>query len=49
MLKKSCKPGGKRLKSDYAKDKLRENMGQCESKERGFKDFRTKVLKNCME
>jgi hypothetical protein len=23
---------------DYAKEKLRENMGQCESKERGFKE-----------
>jgi hypothetical protein len=37
-----------------AKDKLRANMGQCEPKERGFKQgfkegFRNKVLKNCKE
>jgi hypothetical protein len=36
---------------DYAKEQLRQNTGQSESKERGFKqgfkDFRSKVLKNC--
>jgi hypothetical protein len=29
---------GQRLRRDYAKEKLRENMGQRESKERGFKE-----------
>jgi hypothetical protein len=29
---------GKDFKRDYAKEKLRENMGQSESKERGFKE-----------
>jgi hypothetical protein len=29
--------GAKTLR-EYAKEKLRENMGQCESKERGFKE-----------
>jgi hypothetical protein len=43
--------GAKTLR-DYAKEQLRENMGQSECKERGFKqgfkeDFRSKVLKNC--
>jgi hypothetical protein len=47
-----CKSGGKNFKRDYAKEKLRANMGQSESKERGFKqgfkeDFRSKILKNC--
>jgi hypothetical protein len=33
---------------DYAKEQLREDKGQSESKGRGFKeDFRSKVLKNC--
>jgi hypothetical protein len=32
-----CKSGGK-VKRDYAKEKLRENMGQSESKKRGFKE-----------
>jgi hypothetical protein len=27
-----------KTKRDYAKEKLRENMGQSESKERGFKE-----------
>jgi hypothetical protein len=31
-----CKTGGKDFKKEYAKGKLRENMGQWESKERGF-------------
>jgi hypothetical protein len=35
---KQCKSGGKNFKRDYAKEKLRENMGQSESKERGFKE-----------
>jgi hypothetical protein len=43
-----CKSGGIDLKRDYAKEQLRENMGQSGSKERGFKeDFRSKVLRNC--
>jgi hypothetical protein len=52
-----CKSEGKDSKRAYAKEKLRENMGQCESKERDFKeekrskvlkkDFRSMVLKNC--
>jgi hypothetical protein len=29
--------GGKDFKGDYAKEQLRENMGQSESKGRGFK------------
>jgi hypothetical protein len=32
-----CKSGGKDFKRDYAKEQLRENMGQWESKERDFK------------
>jgi hypothetical protein len=49
------KSKGKDFKRDYAKEELRENMGQCESKERDFKeqwsrvlrkDFRSEVLKN---
>jgi hypothetical protein len=52
-LKKQYKLGAKTL-TDYAKEQLRENMGQSESKERGFKqgfkeDFRSKILKNCKE
>jgi hypothetical protein len=34
----TCKHGGKDFKRDYAKEKLIENMGQRESKERGFKE-----------
>jgi hypothetical protein len=42
------------LKSSETKDKLRANMGQCEPKERGFKQgfregFRRMVLKNYKE
>jgi hypothetical protein len=33
-----CKPEGKDFKRDYTKEKLRENMEQCESKERDFKE-----------
>jgi hypothetical protein len=33
-----CKPGGKYFKRDCAKEKLRENMGESESKKRGFKE-----------
>jgi hypothetical protein len=33
-----CKSGGKDFKRDYAKEQLGENMGQRESKERGFKE-----------
>jgi hypothetical protein len=32
------KSEGKDFKRDYAKEKLRENMGQNESKEIGFKE-----------
>jgi hypothetical protein len=49
-LKRQYKSGAKTLR-DYAKEQPRENMGQSKSKERGFKqgfkDFRSKVLKNC--
>jgi hypothetical protein len=45
-----CKSGNKDFKRDYAKEKLRENMGQCNlRKEVLKKDFRSKVLKNCEE
>jgi hypothetical protein len=33
-----CKSGSKVFKRDYANEKLRENMGQSESKERDFKE-----------
>jgi hypothetical protein len=33
-----CKSESKDFKRDYAKEKLTENMGQSESKERGFKE-----------
>jgi hypothetical protein len=33
-----CKSEGKDFKRDYAKEKLRENMGWSESKKRGFKE-----------
>jgi hypothetical protein len=33
-----CKSGDKDFKRDYAKEKLREHMGQSKSKERGFKE-----------
>jgi hypothetical protein len=32
------KSGGKDFKRDYAKEQLRENMAQSESKERDFKE-----------
>jgi hypothetical protein len=32
-----CKSGGKDIKRDYAKEKLRDIMGQSEFKERDFK------------
>jgi hypothetical protein len=35
---RQCKPGGKDFKRDYAKEKLRESMGQNESKEKDFKE-----------
>jgi hypothetical protein len=35
-LKRQCKSGGKDFE-DYAKEQLKENMGQSESKESGFK------------
>jgi hypothetical protein len=33
-----CKSEGQDFKRDYAKEKLRENMGQSEFKERDFKE-----------
>jgi hypothetical protein len=33
-----CKSEGKDSKGDYAREKLRENMGESESKERDFKE-----------
>jgi hypothetical protein len=33
-----CKSGEKTLRETYAKEKLRENMGQSKSKKRGFKE-----------
>jgi hypothetical protein len=33
-----CKSEGKDFKRDYAKEKLGENIGQSEAKERGFKE-----------
>jgi hypothetical protein len=33
-----CKSGGKDFKRGYAKEQLRENMGQSESKERVLKN-----------
>jgi hypothetical protein len=44
-----CKSEGKDFKREYAKIKLRENMGQSESKKetlKSRKDFRSKTLKN---
>jgi hypothetical protein len=38
-----CKSGGKDFKRDYAKEKLRENMGQRESKERDFKEQKRRL------
>jgi uncharacterized membrane protein len=38
-----CKSGDKDSKRDYAKDKLRENMGQGESKERDFKEQKRRL------
>jgi hypothetical protein len=33
-----CRSEGEDSRRNYAKEKLRENMGQSESKERGFKE-----------
>jgi hypothetical protein len=33
-----CKSEGKDFERDYAKEELRENIGQSESKERDFKE-----------
>jgi hypothetical protein len=38
-----CKFGGKDFKRDYAKEKLRENMGQSKSKERDFKELKRRL------
>jgi cephalosporin-C deacetylase-like acetyl esterase len=37
------------LKRDYAKEQLRENTGQSESKERDFKEYWSNVLKKTLE
>jgi hypothetical protein len=39
-----CKSLGKDSKRDYAKEKLRENMGQSECKERDFKEQKRNTL-----
>jgi hypothetical protein len=38
-----CKSGGKDFKREYAKEKLRENVGQWESKERDFKEQKRRL------
>jgi hypothetical protein len=38
-----CKFGGKDSKRDYAKEQLRENMGQNKSKERDFKEQKRRL------
>jgi hypothetical protein len=38
-----CKSEGKGFKRDYAKEKLRENMGHSESKERDFKEQKRRL------
>jgi hypothetical protein len=40
-----CKSGGKDFKRDYAKEQLRENIGQSESKERVFKEQKRRLYK----
>jgi hypothetical protein len=37
-----CNSEGKDSKGDYARENLRENMGQSKSKERGFKEYKAK-------
>jgi hypothetical protein len=37
-----CRSGCKDFKRDYAREQLRENMGQSESKERDFKEYETR-------
>jgi hypothetical protein len=38
-----CKSQGKDFKRGYAKEQLRENMGQSESKERDFKEQKRRL------
>jgi hypothetical protein len=38
-----CKPGGKDFKRDFAKEQLRENMGQSKSQERDFKEQKRRL------
>jgi hypothetical protein len=38
-----CKPVGRDFKRDYTKEQLRLNMGQCESKERDFKEQKERL------
>jgi ribosomal protein L29 len=39
-----CKSEGKDSKRDYAKEKLKESMGQSEAKERDFKEWKRSLL-----
>jgi hypothetical protein len=38
-----CKSRGKNLKRDYAKEQLRENIGQSKSKERDLKEQKRRL------
>jgi hypothetical protein len=38
-----CKSEGKDFKRDYAKEKLRKNMGQSKSKEKNFKEQKRRL------
>jgi hypothetical protein len=38
-----CKLGSKDFKRDCAKENVRENMGQSETKERGFKEQKRRL------
>jgi hypothetical protein len=38
-----CKSKGQDFKRDYGKEKLRENMGQSESKARDFKEQKRRL------
>jgi hypothetical protein len=38
-----CKSGGQDFTRDYAKEQLRENVGQSKSKERDFKEQKRRL------
>jgi hypothetical protein len=38
-----CKSRGEDFRREYAKEKLRENLGQCASKERDFKEQKRRL------